>query len=215
MIIVTAASHAECIWIPRLPGVRHVGTGMGENAGRSLARFIGAHDKPSVIVSTGFCGGLAGDIAAGTIIIGQEIDFEGVQIAVDPSLVSNAQNALGAAQLLFRVGRIVTTKSVIRSPREKERLSRSGAIAVDMESAVLARVARDAGTWFLPLRVVLDVRDRRLQFTGDHLDALRAIAHPISTLRLLLTLIIAGRTIGRAITAIATEPALRRGECAA
>ena len=215
MIIVTAASHAEQVWIPRLPGVHRVRTGMGARAGKSLARFIDAHDKPSVVVSTGFCGGLSPDVPAGMIIIGDAVDFEGRQIAVDSSLVERVQSALTAANLPSRVGRIVTTESVVSSPEEKERLSRCGAIAVDMESGILSRVARGAGIQFLPLRVVLDARYSKLSFAADRLDALRAIAHPISTLRMVRTLIIAGHTVGRAIAAVAAELALRREECVA
>lgn len=215
MIIVTAASVAERIWIPRLPNVRGVVTGMAASAGKALARFVDAHDTPSVILGTGFCGGLSGDIAAGTIIIAREIEFAGQRIEVDPYLVQRARSALAAKQIPFRVGRIVTTESVIRSPQEKERLSRNGAIAVDMESGVLSGVARDMGIGFLPLRVVLDARDSKLPFAGDRLDALRAIARPVSTLRMISTMIFAGRTLASAITAITTVPAFRREECVA
>ena len=215
MIIVTAASLFELVWIPRLPGTRRVKTGIGASAGESLARSLQAPEKPSVVVSTGFCGGLSPDIAAGTIIIGSEIELEGEKMTVDQSLVANAQHALSTAQLSFRVGRIVTTDTVARSLRKKEELSRGGAIAVDMESSILYRAASAAETPFLPVRVVLDERDRNLPFAGDRLDALRAIIHPISTLRLIAGLITAGRTIGRAITAVVTELALRREECVA
>ena len=215
MIIVAAASRAEGMWIPRLPGLRRVSTGMGERAGEMLVRALDAGERPSLVVGTGFCGGLSSDIAAGTIIIGSEIEVEGERMIVDQSLVASAQHAMSEAQLPFRVGRILTTKAVVRSPQGKEELSRGGAIAVDMESAALYRAARASETPFLPLRVVLDERDRELPFAGDHLDALRAIIHPISTLRLLAALIAAGSAIGRAITAIATEPAARSEECVA
>ncbi len=215
MILLTVASRAERVWIPRLPGVRCLVTGMGRIAGGKLARFLDGHDRPKMVVSTGFCGGLSRDIAARTIIIGSEIELAGERMKVDQSLVASAQHALSKARLPFRVGRIVTSETVVGSSQEKEELSRGGAIAVDMESAILYRAATAAGTPLLPLRVVLDERDRELPFTGDHLDALRAIAHPISTLRLLATLVIAGRTIGEAITAITAEPATRSEECVA
>ncbi|HHE51646.1 MAG TPA: hypothetical protein ENL30_01115 [Candidatus Acetothermia bacterium] len=214
MILVTAASHAESMWIPRLPDVRRLVTGMGRIAGEALARFLD-EQAPGLIVSTGFCGGLSGSVAAGTVIVGQEVDFDGERTAVDRSLVSRAEGALAAARLPFKLGRIVTVITVIRSPKEKEDLSRGGAIAVDMESGLLLRAARNAGIGFLPLRVVLDTSDEDLLFAGDRADVLRAIVHPISTLRLMRSLIIAGRTIGRAVAAIVGEFAARRGECAA
>ncbi|MCD6135686.1 hypothetical protein J7J63_03115 [Candidatus Bipolaricaulota bacterium] len=214
MILVTAASHAESMWVPRLPDVRRLVTGMGRIAEEALARFLD-EQAPGLIVGTGFCGGLSGGVAAGTIIVGQEVDFDGERTAVDRSLVSRAEGALKAARLPFRLGRIVTVNTVIRSPKEKEDLSRGGAIAVDMESGLLLRAARRAGIDFLPLRVVLDTSGEDLLFVGDRADVLRAVVHPISTLRLMRSLIIAGRAIGRAVAAIVGEFATRRGECVA
>jgi adenosylhomocysteine nucleosidase len=214
MILVTAASHAESMWVPRLPDVRRLVTGMGRIAEEALVRFLD-EQAPGLIVGTGFCGGLSGGVAAGTVIVGQEVDFDGERIKVDRSLVSRAEGALEAARLPFRLGRIVTVNTVIRSPKEKEDLARGGAIAVDMESGLLLRAARRAGIDFLPLRVVLDTSDKDLLFVGDRADVLRAIVHPITTLRLMQSLIIAGRAIGRAVAAIVGEFAARRGECAA
>ncbi len=213
--MVTAASHAERIWIPRLPGLRRVRTGMGERAGEVLARLLAVDDKPSIVVGTGFCGGLSPDLKAGMIIIGEAIDFQGEEMSVDSSLIERARSALARASLPFRVGKIVTKKSVIKSPLEKDELAGGGSIAVDMESGPLARAARDMKIEFLPVRVVLDSRDRRLPFVGDRLDALRFIINPISTLRLLRTLIVSGRVIGRAVAAIATELTARGEECVA
>jgi len=213
--MVTAASHAEQIWIPRLPGLRRVRTGMGERSGEVLARLLDADDKPSIVVGTGFCGGLSPDLKAGMIIIGEAIDFQGEEISVDSSLIERARSALGRASLPFCVGKIVTKKNVIKSPPEKDELANGGHIAVDMESGPLARAAREMKMEFLPLRVVLDSRDWRLPFVGDRLDALRSITSPISTLRLIGTVIVSGRAIGRAIAAIAAEFASRREECVA
>jgi len=215
MIIVTAPSLAERIWIPRVSGVRCVHTPMGVGAGDSLSRSLQGLDTPDALVSTGFCGGLFSDATIGTVVIGNTIDYEGKQITVDASLVKRARRALTTANLPFLVGKIVTTRSVVKSLQKKKNLARTGAIAVDMESGPLARVALAAGIGFLPLRVVLDTRDRPLLFNADRYDLLVALAHPICTLQLLRTVIIAGRVIGRAIAAIATELATRREECVA
>ena len=215
MIIVTAPSRAERIWIPRLSGVRCLRTPMGVGAGDSLSRSLQGLDAPGTIVSTGFCGGLSTSVPAGTVVIGNTIDYEGERITVDAELVERARKALAAANLAFRVGKIATTRSVVKLPQEKDKLAGTGALAVDMESGPLARVALAAGIGFLPLRVVLDTHDRPLLFNADRSDLLVALAHPIFTLHLLRTVIIAGRVIGRAIAAIATELATRREECVA
>jgi len=197
MIIVTAPSLAERI------------------AGDSLSRFLQGLDTPSTIVSTGFCGGLSTSVPAGTVVIGNTIEYEGERITVDAGLVERARRALTIANLPFLVGKIATTRSVVKSPQEKKNLAWTGAIAVDMESGPLGRAALVAGIGFIPLRVVLDTRDRPLLFNADRSDLLVALAHPICTLQLLRTVIIAGRVIGRAIAAIATELATRREECVA
>ncbi len=215
MIIVTAPSRVERIWIPRLPGVRCLRTPMGVGAGDWLSRSLQGLDAPRIIVSTGFCGGLSKSVPVGTVVIGNTIEYEGKQIAVDAGLVERARKALMTANMPFHVGKIATTSSVVKLPQEKKNLARTGALAVDMESGPLACVALAAGIGFLPLRVVLDTRDRPLLFNADRSDLLVALAHPISTLHLLRTVIIAGRVIGRAIAAIATELATRREECVA
>ncbi|MEA3239783.1 MAG: hypothetical protein U9Q94_08435 [Candidatus Bipolaricaulota bacterium] len=213
--MVTAASRAERIWIPRLPGLCCVHTPMGVGAGDSLSRSLQGLDTPSTIVSTGFCGGLCTSVPAGTVVIGNTIEYEGERITVDAALVERARRALTIANLPFLVGKIATTRSVAKSSQEKKNLARTGAIAVDMESGPLGRVALAAGIGFLPLRVVLDTRDRPLLFNADRSDLLVALAHPICTLQLLRAVIIAGRMIGRAIAAIVTEFATRREECVA
>ncbi|GEM_PF-530138 len=215
MIIVTAPSCAERIWIPRLSGVRCLRTPMGVGAGDWLSRSLRGLDAPGTIVSTGFCGGLSTGVPAGTVVIGNTIEYEGEQITVDAELVERARKALTTTNMPFLVGKIATTRNVVKLPQEKKNLARTGAIAVDMESGPLARVVLAAEIGFLPLRVVLDTQDRPLFFNADRSDLLVALAHPISTLGLLRTVIIAGRVIGRAIAAIATELATRREECVA
>jgi len=215
MIIVTAPSRVERIWIPRLPGVRCLRTPMGVGAGDWLSRSLQGLDAPDTIVSTGFCGGLSTSVPAGTVVIGNTIEYEGEQITVDAELVERARKALTTTNVPFLVGKIATTRNVVKLPQEKKNLARTGAIAVDMESGPLARVVLAAEIGFLPLRVVLDTQDRPLFFNADRSDLLVALAHPIFTLQLLRTVIIAGRVIGRAIAAIVTELATRREECVA
>ena len=215
MIIVTTTSLAERMWIPRLSGVRCVHTRMGEGAAtlsRSLQRVV---DGPIAIVGSGFCGGLSSEAQAGTVIVADAISYRGEKIAIDQALVECARRALIAANLPFLVGRIVTSQKVAKSTEEKEKLARTGAIAVDMESGILSRAAHDKGIAFLPLRVVLDTREEPLAFNADRLDVVRALAHPIATLHLLKTVIVAGRTIGRAIVAVTNELLPRREECVA
>jgi adenosylhomocysteine nucleosidase len=54
---------------------------------------------------------------------------------------------------------MVSAGRVVRTPADRARLE---GLAVDMESAALARAARDAGVPFLALRAVTDERGHRL-----------------------------------------------------
>ncbi len=215
MILIVVATFAEWIWIPRRPNIRRVITGMGRKAGESISSLLEQKTKPSFVLSTGFCGGLTPAIDSGTIILVRAIDYQGQDILVKSAFLARAKKALAAAGFPFEEGKIVTTENVLHSPEEKQRLSHNGAIAVDMESGVIYRVAQAAGIECLPLRIVLDERDWQLPFAGDFWDLVRVIFHPVLALRLTLATIVAGRILRRAIAVIARELAPRREECVA
>ncbi len=215
MIMVAAATFAEWVWIPRVPNIRRVKTGMGRKAGESISGLLNQKDKPAFVLSTGFCGGLTPSMDTGTIVIAEAIDYQGQEIFVDSTFREHAKKALMAASLAFKEGKVITTKDVVRSPKEKQRLSRSGAIAADMESGVIYRVVQAEGIKCLPVRIVLDEHDCQLPFAGGFLDVIRAIFHPVLALRLATKTFFAGKALRRAIDVIARELTLRREECVA
>ncbi|HVS34021.1 MAG TPA: hypothetical protein VMS17_00465 [Gemmataceae bacterium] len=91
----------------------------------------------------------------------------------------------------WRRGRLLTVASLVGRPEEKGRLAeRSGAVAVDMESAVVARMCHAAGVPFACLRVI-----------SDDVDT------PLS--KALLDLVGAGRVrVGRLAGAVLRRPGL-------
>jgi hypothetical protein len=87
-------------------------------------------------------------------------------------LLCAATEALGATPLRVALGPTVTTPGVITTPAGKQSLGRqTGAVAVDMESYWVARVASDRGIPFLALRAISDAQEDLLPPFHQILDA--------------------------------------------
>lgn len=119
----------------------------------------GAHP---VVCVTGVCGGLEPSLEPGQIVVADAVvgvDGSHLALPTAPSLAA----ALAAAGLAVRVGPILTTDRLVRGPARRA-LADRGAVAVDMESAVLA-----SAPWPGPLavvRAVVDTADAELLSTA-------------------------------------------------
>jgi adenosylhomocysteine nucleosidase len=117
-------------------------------------RINGTPYRPTVIVSAGFSGAVVSGLRVGDLIVAEDVcDGDGVcwpatwPVAIVP----------------YRRGRLLTVANIIGSPDEKRRLGeRSGAVAVDMETAVAARICGEAGVPFGCLRAISDEVDAPL-----------------------------------------------------
>jgi len=132
VIVVSACFRTETAWIPKLPDVHMIHTPMGETAAGALERLL--PEAPSMIVSTGFCGGLVPTLRSGKLVLAEAIHHSGETITVEPALFTQAKEALRAARLDFICGPIRSSDRVVQTKEEKHRLQTKGAIAVDMES---------------------------------------------------------------------------------
>jgi 4-hydroxy-3-methylbut-2-enyl diphosphate reductase len=134
---------------PARRGMRVVRTGMGLR--RAAATAATLPDGPLVIAGIG--GGLAPQVRPGDVVVADEVRGPGtsVQVPSAPLLVG----ALRRLGLTVHRGPIVSTERVVTG-RDRLELSRSGALAVDMESSQLARPG-------IPLAVVRSIVD-----TADH-----------------------------------------------
>jgi hopanoid-associated phosphorylase len=107
----------------------------------------------SGVISIGIAGGLAADLATGTWIVADAVR-EG-----DDSLPSDAAWADRLACALPEAvrGSVLGVNVMVAGAAEKAELHRAtGAVAVDMESHIVARVARRHGLAFAAARVVCD-----------------------------------------------------------
>ncbi len=134
-------------------------------AGASLERaYAGARrlieDGAGALVSFGIAGGLAAGLTPGTAILPTTVvDTEGGHWDTSAPWRSAAAAVLSDVT----AGALVSTITAVTTPGEKARLNRDHqAIAVDMESAGVARAAEEAKCPFLVVRVIADPADRNL-----------------------------------------------------
>jgi adenosylhomocysteine nucleosidase len=136
----------------RLSGAEVVATGIGMGGG---AREVIAQERPRLVVSCGFAGGLDAALSAGDLVLATAVRGAGGDaLAAPESPREAAAAALEGVRCLQ--GELVCTASVAASPEEKRALARSGALAVDMESYGVARAAVEAGVPWLALRAIVD-----------------------------------------------------------
>jgi 4-hydroxy-3-methylbut-2-en-1-yl diphosphate reductase len=137
-------------------GARVRKTGMGPAKSRAAAEALRSEHASGLIV-LGFCGGLDEQSRPGEVIVAEEVlasaDEGHEAVRADCHGAEQLARALGGAGLTVRRGAIVGVGKIATGAR-REQLRAAGALAVDMESAWLARGA--AGRPFAVVRVVLD-----------------------------------------------------------
>ena len=130
--------------------------GMGAAGARSAA-LRAARIPADAVAVVGFCGAVVGGLRAGDVVVASEVRGPEGVTACESVPVVTALAALGITRV--QVGPVVSADHLVRGA-ERTVLAREGAVAVDMESAWLARAA--AGKPFAVLRVVLDTPAREI-----------------------------------------------------
>lgn len=136
-------------------------TGMGAAAAERGAARLLALGAPEALLSVGFCGALAGDLRAGDLVAADEVREEatGDRFPADPALLATAPGRRGA---------LVSSVRLARTPADRAALD---GLAVDLESAALARAAAAASVPFLALRAVTDEARHRMPDFERLMDA--------------------------------------------
>jgi hopanoid-associated phosphorylase len=138
-------------------GVPVICGGDGKHLATSLARAMAA--GCGGLISFGVAGGLAPDLKPGTCVIGSAILDEEGQQETDARWASRLMKIIPDAVH----GPIVGVREPIAHASAKRDLHReTGAIAVDMESQVVARAAARHGVPLAAIRVVIDPVERTI-----------------------------------------------------
>ena len=179
------------------PGVEIHVSGIGPDAAAALGERLTQRPLRAMI-ATGFCGALIPRLDVGTIVVAECVVHEntGDVFAADDVMLAAAEG---------RRGTLVSAVEVARTPADRAALQ---GLAVDMESAALARAARDADVPFIAIRAISDrFRDRIPDIVGmlDHVgrpDRSALIAYALHNPREIPRLIRLGRSAKRASTAL-------------
>ncbi|HWW20317.1 MAG TPA: hypothetical protein VNZ06_05900 [Steroidobacteraceae bacterium] len=131
-------------------------SGIGNTAAKDAALAL-INEGADALVSFGLAGGLDPDVKAGTIFLPAEVLAAGSERFP----TSDAwRNRVAIALVAFRpvaAGKMLTSLREVSDIAAKQAMFReSGAMAVDMESAAVARVATAHGLPFLIARVIVD-----------------------------------------------------------
>ena len=115
-------------------------TGMGHVRARTAAEALASGIAPgAAVMLAGISGGLDPALAPGEIVVATSVrDPEGDELALSGPDAAAVAMELRAAGRSVHLGPIVSSKTLVHGERRSE-LARSGALAVDMESAWVAR----------------------------------------------------------------------------
>jgi nucleoside phosphorylase len=142
-----------------------VRSGMGPAAMERALLQVLPEFAPQFCLHLGYGGAAHPQLRPGDLVVATTLidASRGLSFEVSPALVATAEKLRRQAGLPGRTGALVTLEQAARSPREKAAHGREHqAVAVDMESAVLARVCGAAGVPFLVVRSILDHLDYHL-----------------------------------------------------
>jgi adenosylhomocysteine nucleosidase len=117
----------------------------------------------TALLSWGTAGGLVPDLAPGSLILPKTVMGSDPSLfQVDPSWHERLRSRL-EGHIDLRSESLIESPTVLMTPEEKRALAeRTGAVAVDMESAAVAFTAKQAGLPFVAIRVISDTLDQTL-----------------------------------------------------
>ena len=130
-----------------------VGGGQAEGAAAASERL--AAEGVSALISFGLAGGLDPALSAGTVLVPTAVLLDGERWEADGALMDRLGGATPGA--LYGGGEVVASAAA-----KAALFARTGAVAVDLESAAVARAARRHGLPFAVLRAVCDGAGRDL-----------------------------------------------------
>lgn len=127
---------------------------MGIAAAQSLEKKLG-QNQPALVISAGFAGGLQPNLQIGDLLIGTNYS--------DPRI----SDALSLGEGWHR-GSLLTEAAIVERAEDKRRLAaHSGCLAVDLETAHLAKVCAARGIPMLSVRCISDAEADDMPVPAD------------------------------------------------
>ena len=119
--------------------------------------------RPRLVISWGLCGGLDRRLRPGDLVVGVEVASGDERIETDPAVASRLAERLAATGARVLLERFASASApVLTASKKTELCGATGAAAVDMESLIAGRFARERGAAFAILRAVADPAERDL-----------------------------------------------------
>jgi hopanoid-associated phosphorylase len=149
--------------IARGPGIEVVYAARADRLERALEQALAR--GACGVMSFGTAGGLAPNLAPGTVIVADAIDAPSGQMATDSAWSERIASALRVALPGTPLARgvLAAVAAPVVTQQQKAALhARTGALAVDMESHIAAAQAGARGLPFTVCRVVVDPAGRTL-----------------------------------------------------
>jgi adenosylhomocysteine nucleosidase len=142
-----------------------------ESAGRAATQAL--ESGAEALLSWGLAGALEPSVPPGTVLLPRRVrGADGQDFSADDAWHAALATAL-SDRFGVSSGTLVSVGSVLEGPKDKTKAAlRYEAVACDMESAAIARIAHEAGVPFVALRVVADgLWDRLPAGIGQWVDS--------------------------------------------
>jgi adenosylhomocysteine nucleosidase len=109
------------------------------------------------LISWGCAAALSETLKPGDLVLADAlIDAELTQLGIDPEWLRFTKNLL-SSHLQVHTGYLAESKSIVATDKDKQHLhTQTGAIALDMESIAIAKVAQQNNLSFLAIRAIAD-----------------------------------------------------------
>ncbi|MFQ5787725.1 MAG: 5'-methylthioadenosine/S-adenosylhomocysteine nucleosidase [Thermodesulfobacteriota bacterium] len=154
--------------------------GVGRNNAVKAANCLLESIKIDLLISAGVAGGIRHGLNVGDLVVAESVghskqcDFDSEVLQLESDYVCNKEVFQLARQLSngmeakFHFGSLLTVDKVISSANTKKRIGEQNSfLAVEMESAAVAEVAKRKGVEFAAIRSISDDIDDDLQLDYD------------------------------------------------
>jgi nucleoside phosphorylase len=148
-----------------------IATGLGvRRAADTARRAMQSFASANLVIAAGLVGALSAELRPGDLVLADSLildaeraELESETIAIPPADLASYKAALMAHRLTFATGPILTAGRILKDGvAKRDARARTGALAVDMESAAVAAEAHRFGLRFACIRAVLDTVDEEI-----------------------------------------------------